>query len=134
MKNIYDMHKASFPHVSAFVILHGGEKVATIAFKFSRDGAGRLYAYVHWLGVPMVRGQAGGSGYDKRSAACENAARKITMTMDGADRHAKPVVLTPATMAARDTQTLFMRALAVNGGRYWNDELEAAGFEVLQAV
>lgn len=76
MSDIYDQHRAAFANVSAYVILRGGERVATIAFKFPRDGAGRLYAYVHWIGVPMVRGFAAGGGYDKRSAAVADAAQK----------------------------------------------------------
>ena len=123
MKNVYDQHRASFPHVSAYCIMHGAERVATIAFKFPRDGAGRLYAYVHWLGVPMVRGHAGGYGYDKKSAACANACRKIDTTPWEHDA--------PGEQALRAS---FIAALAINGGRYWNDELEAVGFKVLQAV
>lgn len=68
MPDIYDRHKAAFASVEAFVILHNGERVASIAFKFPRDGAGRLYAYVHRYGLEMVRGFAAGGGYDKRSA------------------------------------------------------------------
>ena len=77
---IYDQHRAAFSNVSAYVVMHGGERVATVAIKYPRDGAGRLYAYVHWLGVPMVRGFAGGGGYDKRSAACASAARKLDLS------------------------------------------------------
>lgn len=47
MAKIYDQHRAAFSNVSAYVITLDGEKVATIAIKFPRDGAGRLYAYVH---------------------------------------------------------------------------------------
>ena len=74
MSSIYELHDKAFRHVSAYVILLNGERVATVAIKFPADGAGRLYAYVHWIGTPMVRGFAGGYGYDKRSAACADAA------------------------------------------------------------
>lgn len=37
--NIYDQHKAAFANVSAYTIMKGGERVATIAFKFPRGGA-----------------------------------------------------------------------------------------------
>lgn len=77
MTDIYDLHDKAFARVSAYVILRSGEKVATVAIKHPADGAGRLYAYVHWLGVPMVRGFAGGYGYDKRSAACADAAKRL---------------------------------------------------------
>lgn len=56
MTDIYDLHSKAFARVSAYVVLDkSGERVATVAFKFPADGAGRLYAYVHWIGVPMVR-------------------------------------------------------------------------------
>lgn len=91
MSNIYDQHNSAFRQVQAYVILKGSERVATIAFKFPHDGAGRLYAYVHWLGAPMVRGYANGYGYDKRSAAVESAvqvmlnpaSRESRMTSNG---------------------------------------------------
>lgn len=76
MADIYEQHDAAFKRVSAFVIMSAGERVATVAIKFPADGAGRLYAYVHWLGNEMTRGQASGYGYDKRSAAIADAARK----------------------------------------------------------
>ena len=77
MTNIYDLHSKAFPHVSAFVIMKDGERVATISLKYPKDGAGRLYAYVHYTGLEMVRDFAGGYGYDKRSAAVAYAAAKI---------------------------------------------------------
>lgn len=57
---VYQLHDKAFANVSAYVIAKDGERVATIAFKFPRDGAGRLYVYVHWFGLQMVRGWAGG--------------------------------------------------------------------------
>jgi hypothetical protein len=111
MADIYAQHSAAFSRVSAFVILKDGERVATVTFKFPKDGAGRLYAYVHWIGSPMVRGFAGGYGYDKRSAAARHAAEKITLADPG-----------------------FLAALLEDSGRYWDDRLRDAGFTVLQAV
>lgn len=46
MPDIYDHYAAAFANVSAFVVVRDGEKVAAIALKFPRDGAGRLYAYL----------------------------------------------------------------------------------------
>lgn len=59
MTKIYEQHDAAFSRVSAYVVARNGERVATIAFKFPADGAGRLWAYVHWLGLEMVRGIRG---------------------------------------------------------------------------
>lgn len=124
MPNIYDQHRATFSQVSAFVILHNGERVATIAFKFPRDGAGRLYAYVHYIGLVMARGYAGGGGYDKRSASASAAARKIDQEAPG-----------HWTMEKSSNARAFLQALAHgDDGHGWEENLRKAGFTVLQAV
>lgn len=117
MKDIYKLHEKAFSNVSAYVILKNGERVATIAFKFPKDGAGRLYAYVHYFGSEMVRGYAGGYGYDKRSAAVEDAIDNVN--------HAQ---LEPGF------DLTFIRALTNIGGDSWDNALRDAGFTVLQAV
>jgi hypothetical protein len=118
---IYDQHDAAFANVSAYIIAKGGERVATIAFKFPRDGAGRLYAYVHWCGVEMVRGHATGYGYDKRSAACSSAAKRMRETMRQAE--------------ATDCEAMdrFRAALTPDDGLGWDRRLRDAGFDVWQA-
>jgi len=123
MTDIYDHHAKAFNRVSAYVILKNGERVATIAFKFPADGAGRLYAYVHWLGVPMVRGFAGGYGYDKRAAALANAVRKMPET---------PQQFGPEQEQVASTD--FYTALEHDRGPPWGNALRDAGFTVLQAV
>ncbi len=119
--SIYDQHDRAFAQVSAFVILKDGERVATVALKFPRDGAGRLYAYVHWIGTEMVRAQAGGYGYDKRSAAVAGAARKA-------------LKLYPLTAGVDPSWDAFWKAAAKDDGCDWPRQLERAGFTVLQAV
>lgn len=124
--SIYDLHDKAFSQVSAYVVMRDGEKVATIALKFPKDGAGRVYAYVHWLGVPMVRGFAGGYGYDKRSAAVASACQKaIADHANDAPEEATPNHFARAT---------FFRELQSDGGEYFDRKLEKAGFTVLQAV
>lgn len=110
--SIYSQHATTFTNVSAYVIAHDGERVATLSFKFPRDGAGRLWCYVHWIGTEMVRGYAGGYGYDKRSAAACAAGRKL-----------------PA-----EAETLARALIAGDGGSDWDSELRKAGFTVWQAV
>jgi hypothetical protein len=117
MTDIYDQHAAAFHSVMAFAIVKDGQQCGKIAFKFPKDGAGRLYAYVHWHGVPMVRGYAGGYGYDKKSVALANAAAKITG--EG---------WTP------DWQAAFVAAIAKDDGRDFDRNLRDAGFELYQAV
>lgn len=126
MPDIYDQHAAAFAQVSAFVVMRDGEKVATVAFKFPRDGAGRLYAYVHWLGIHMVRAYAGGYGYDKRTAAAEYAARAMPTAAKayGPENDHPDVSLYDA----------FRAALLLGDGYDWSRNLEKAGFTVLQAV
>lgn len=125
---IYDQFDKAFNRVSAYVILDkSGECVAKVGFKFPADGAGRLYAYVHWLGVPMVRGFAGGYGYDKRSAAVAVAVAEIDMS-DREDRH-RDDIGQPVT-----TRAEFVDALAKDGGEHWDTRLRNAGFTVIQAV
>ena len=125
MTDIYDQHNKAFARVSAFVILKNGERVATIAFKFPADGAGRLWCYVHWLGWPMVRGYADGYGYDKRSAAVANAVNKMAVMPASPDQ---------ARDMKRDGQPAFEAALAKDDGHGWERHLRDAGFAVFQAV
>lgn len=121
-RNIYDQHQDTFRMVSAYVVLRDYERVATIAFKFPKDGASRLWAYVHWFGVPMVRGYAGGYGYDKRTAACNSASRALEKLHD------------TEFLNKCQHQVEFINALAIDDGNDWERNLRNAGFEVLQAV
>ena len=121
--DIYDQHRAAFRNVSAYAILKDGKLVAKIAFKFPKDGASKLWAYVHWLGVPMVRGYAGGYGYDKMTAACASAARHLAGFMGpeyGCDNS--------------DTFKQFARIMLEDGGHHWDDALRSCSFVVWQVV
>lgn len=131
MADIYDQHEAAFPNVAAFVILGKDSdnkgnpvRVATIAFKFPKDGAGRLYAYVHYFGVEMVRGFAAGGGYDKKSAAVAAAVSKLSAHPDVQGWAGQLIV----------EYDDFRAVLANDDGAYWDSRLRAAGFTVLQAV
>lgn len=123
-QDIYAQHQAAFSRVSAYVIMKDGQKVATVAFKFPADGAGRLYAYAHWLGMEMCRGSANGYGYDKRSAACADAARKAIKAFKPDENDNE----NPFPRAS------FFRILSEDDGNEWHNALERAGFAVLQAV
>lgn len=124
MADIYEQHDKAFANVQAYVLLRDGERVGTVAFKFPRDGAGRLYCYLHILGTEMVRGHANGYGYDKRSAAASVAARKLTM-----NDHLNPE-LHKATADLVDQ----VRAAELDNGTDWSRGLESIGLRVLQAV
>lgn len=117
--SIYDHHDKAFPRVAAYVVSESGDRLATIAFKFPRDGAARLWAYVHWLGTEMVRGHADGSGYDKQSAAVESAVAKLAVS---------------PTEASPRRREAFQAALSNCGGHGWDRRLRDAGFDVWQSV
>jgi hypothetical protein len=75
MTTIYQKHDKAFPLVSAGILLKDGIVIGTLAFKFPKDGAGRLTCFLHIHGFCMVAGTASGYGYDKKGAAFESACR-----------------------------------------------------------
>ena len=101
---------------------------ASLTYRLSspRDGAGRLYAYVHWLGTEMVRGYAGGYGYDKQTAAAANAAQKIIgnelKRANRTDYHDQLHI------------AAFLTAIEKDAGQHWDNALRAAGFDVWQVI
>lgn len=121
--DVYDQFDKAFRNVSAYCVIWQGQPVAQVCFRHPDDGAGRLWAYVHWYGVPMVRGYAGGFGYDKRSAAVSVAVRKMGVSAGG---HVSPDI-----QAAYEA---FISATREDAGHYWNNRLEHAGFTVRQVI
>lgn len=120
--NVYDQLNAHTALVSASAILFQGEVVAKIVFKFPKDGMGKLYAYVHWIGVPMVRGSASGCGYDKKSAAL---AKLPTIEPDEAQ----------LGQDYSNEQRLFIDSLAkCDDGWGWDYHLKRAGFTVCTII
>lgn len=122
MADIYGQHDKAFHYVSAFVILKDGERVATVAIKFPVDGAGRLWAYTHFIGAPMTRHSASGYGYDKRTPAVCGGFLKATVA-PGDDRAELALALDN-----------FQNHLDPHSGHDWTRQLEHAGYQVLQAV
>ena len=61
----------AFKQVSAFVVMDRDtmQPIAKIALKFPIDGAGRVNAYIHLIGMEVQHGYAGGYGYDKQTAS-----------------------------------------------------------------
>ena len=124
-KSIYDQFNAHTPLVAAHAILLNGIMVAKIVFKFPKDGAGRLYAYAHWFGVPMVRGSASGYGYDKKSAALS---RLPTMEPDHTQGDGYRIP------CQNPNQVKFIEALSKDDGYGWDHHLKAAGFTVYTVI
>jgi hypothetical protein len=137
MTDIYEQHDKAFSRVSAFIILDGaGERVATVAIKFPADGTGRLWAYTHFMGLPMTRGHAGGYGYDKRSPAVANGFAAAGLALAKARKTEESDIPGRAERLAAYAEALLpiVTALAGDGGEYWDRRLEKAGYRVLQAV
>lgn len=140
-QDIYDQHCAAFANVSAYVILdQEGKRVGTVAIKFPKAGAGRLYAYVHILGLPRVRGHANGYGYDKCSAAIASAATQVAVPTGNLPyRPDFAVIGEPADEAeafhAHRVQACVIRdTLLDDNGEDWSNRLRDSGFTVMQAV
>jgi hypothetical protein len=120
--NVYDLHRVAFASVGAYAISRDGERIASVAFRFPHDGAGRLWCYVHVFGTEMVRSCAGGYGYDKCSAAVASAVARIKAPEGEA--WAKDAA------SVRAIQT----CLSGDSGQHWDRRLQDAGFTVWQAV
>lgn len=130
MTNIYHQHAAAFSNVSAYAVVDAkGDRIASIAFKFPRDGAGRLYVYLHIFGIGMVRGFADGWGYDKRSASVANASRAALAAMVEKDQTVPPYAKTIA-----DVKAICAALSEGHGGHDWQHELTEAGYRVYGAV
>lgn len=116
MAKVYDQFDAAFKQVSAYAVLKDGKHVASVTLKHGRS----VVAYVHWIGLAMTRGQAGGGGYDRSSAAVEKAAAR---TVGGARS---------ADWLQADN---FVGVLKEgNGSRRWFQELEANGYVVVNVI
>lgn len=65
----------AFKQVSAFVVMDRDtmQLVAKIALKFPSDGADRVNAYIHLIGMEVQHDYASGYGYDKRTASIIDA-------------------------------------------------------------
>ena len=72
----------------------------------------------------MVRGYAGGFGYDKRSAAVSSAAKRM------------PTAIDAQTDSGEECRAYdaFRAAILVDGGSYFYDRLRDAGFTVIQCL
>ena len=125
--NIYDQHRRAFPLVAAYVVMDGAERRATIAIKWGAS----VSVFVHWAGIEMRRGRAGGGGYDRASAACAGAAGKMPADL-GADTFEDGTPHHDATERARFMA--FRAALGADDGHGWERRLREAGFTVWQAV
>lgn len=131
MADTYQQYRAAFSRVCAYIILKAAERVATVAFKYPVDGAGRLYAYCHVIGLPMTRGFAGGCGYDKHGAAVANAFAKSAHVSDS---DSSPGYVEYCERQEQTAKVWRELAAGIGRGEDWQRVFEKAGFTVFQAV
>ncbi len=75
--DVYGQHRAAFARVSAFALMLDGSHVANIALKHPSGAEGRVQAFVHVIGVRMIR--AVGSPFGHARSALERAAPKLRL-------------------------------------------------------
>ena len=77
--------------VSGYVLMFNGEMAGNVITAFPTDGAGICKMQLHIFTGPLsitdtvMRGQAGGYGYDKESAAFADALYRANIDTDGKD-------------------------------------------------
>ena len=114
-KSIYDQYNAAFNNVTAYTVLIKGSVIGKIVFKHPKDGAGRLYCYLHQYGFEMVRGFAGGYGYDKQEASLESC-------------------LIDAKKKDINDCPLYNTLAYITGCGQWQNELAQLGYDIYQVV
>lgn len=111
----YAQFDRAFRNVSAYAVSIHGKQVGRVAFK---HGESRVDCYAQVWGAAMVKGSAGGGGYDKMSAAAEAAFAKLAA--DEKD---------PFAFCHAGSWKKALGAESRDGER-WTRRLEAAGYTV----
>ena len=121
MSNPYDRFDAAFGRITAYAVLLNGKPVGRVAVKIGTA----VTAYVQAWGNEMAIGRAGGGGYDRTSAAVQDAARKLRndgANQDDDDEAAEALVkMRNALTRGRD-------------GSHWTTQLEDAGFTLALVI
>jgi len=123
MKSSYEKKSAAFPLVASFAIINNGQPVGTLAYKFPKDGAGRLTCFLHFHGYSMTTGYATGYGYDKKSAALEVAAS-----------HADLILVNDYTKKSAIDEFPVIKALQNIGGSDAYTVFKQNGFDLFQTI
>lgn len=108
----YAAFDRAFSNVSAYIILHSGAAVGRVAFKHGAS----VQCFAQVWGSNMERGKAGGGGYDRATAAAEQAFAR--MGGKDASAHARPHI------------DAMQQAMAGPDGERWTKRLEDAGYTV----
>lgn len=113
---IYEQFDAATAKIHAYAIFKGADYIGRIVVKYPKDGASRLFVYVQQWGYVMVRGYAGGCGYDKVGAA-------ISSAYDNAKKEFKD-----------NLPPLFAALESVTYDGQWRRNLESCGFTVHNVI
>ena len=108
----YAAFDRAFSNVSAYVLIHDGAPVGRVAFKHGAS----VQCFAQIWGSDMSRGRAGGGGYDRTTAAAEQAIER----MGGGDTRPDAQAHVDAIKAAMGGQD----------GKRWTQRVEDAGYTV----
>lgn len=112
----YAAFDRAFSNISAYVILHSGAAVGRVAFKHGAS----VQCFAQVWGCTMERGKAGGGGYDRATAAAEQAFAR--MGDKDASAHAQPHLYA------------MQEAMVGPDGARWTRRLEDAGYTVQHII
>lgn len=116
--------------LSAWLILKNGEPVAKVTTRYSgrsNPNGVSCTAFVHVLGLPMVRGKTGpGGGYDMKSAAVEAAVANWPDDLYQKDEH--------LSSFAREAVYKIYGRVGLSNGQTWDAQVRAAGYTVVEVL
>lgn len=120
MATVYEQFDKATRDVSAFAVFKGPDYIGRVVFKRGTSGL-RTTCFAQVWGLRMAKGMANGGGYDKDSAAAENAISKIKPE-DERD---------PAPL---EHLKAWQDAMKGPEGERWNRRLDAAGYNVVHVI
>ena len=114
---IYDQRDRAMANISAFIVL---DYKGNVKARIQIAHRAAVTAWIAFDGAPLVKGRAAGGGYDRTTAAIENAMMNVRPNEYDTDGTVKLIVDTMLDPA--------------NEGKHWDRRLRDIGFNVIQAV
>lgn len=117
---------------NAWAIFKGSEPVAKVFIRYggrSSPNGLTVRAFVHVLGLPMVRGISRGGGYDMKSAAVISACEHLP---DSKPSHIPGIG--DVLLCGNEAQAVTSLQAIKDAGHTWDQQLTAMGFTVFQVV
>lgn len=112
--SVYDRFDVATRGMGAYAILKDGKPVGRAVVKYGNAVTAYLQAWMQ----PMAMGRAGGGGYDRATAAMEQAASCLAPDLEYPREDVDPSELAGIKRAI----------LEGRDGSRWSDRLEAAGY------